>query len=81
MNGPKFKDIDKDDHLMTLEEWKDDVECGGFIDYDGYGYFATATQQSNIQVYPSDYWNGSMKEKQYAWHEPLWATHIVWYNR
>ena len=76
-----MEDIDADDCLMTLEEWKDNVEWGGFIDYDGFGYFATATQESNIEVYPSDYWNGPMKEKQHAWYQPDWATHIVWYNR
>lgn len=74
-----MEDIDADDCLMTLEEWKDECECGGFIDYDGYGYFATATQESNIQVYPSDYWEN--RKKHTAWYQPDWATHIVWYNR
>jgi hypothetical protein len=77
----KFEDIDKNDCHLSLQEWKNDCGCGGFIDYDGYGYFATETQQSDIQVYPSDYWDGSRKRVDAAWFEPDWATHIVWYNR
>ena len=41
------------DH-MALEEFIADCECGMFIDYDGHGYFATETEESNIQVVPSD---------------------------
>jgi hypothetical protein len=77
----KLTDLVEDDCCMTLQEWKIEVEWGGFIDYDGYGYFATKTQESDIQVSPSDYWDGSKKTVNVSWVEPDWATHIVWYNR
>ncbi len=59
------------DH-MTLEEWKDGVASGGFIDYDGYGELATKDGCSDIEIHPSQL-NGFLF--------PSWCTHIVWYNR
>jgi hypothetical protein len=59
-------------YLMPLQEWKDCVKCGGFIDYDGYGELATETQTSNMMISPSE-----MKNYNF----PEWATHIMWYNR
>lgn len=41
-------------HLMPLSEWIDCVREGGFIDYDGYGYYCIGNQKSNVVVYPSD---------------------------
>lgn len=48
-NEPIFKEIEFDDHTchMTLQEFKDAVESGCFIDYDGIGYLATADKESN----------------------------------
>ena len=58
--------------LMTLKEWKECVECGGFIDYDGHGRLATKTEKSDILIRPSQ--SKSMVI-------PAWATHVVWCNR
>jgi hypothetical protein len=58
--------------LMTIEDWKECCERGGFIDYDGHGRFATAEGFTKIPVCPS--------ERDY-FELPSWATHIVWYNR
>lgn len=70
----KMRDLpDYGDH-MTLEEWISNVKCGGFIDYDGFGYLATETQESNIVIHPSDlqYMEGLFDPK---------FTHVMWYNK
>jgi len=68
----KLKSIpDYGDH-MTMEEWLECVECGGFIDYDGSGNYATATQMSDKEVVPSDVKKGSIDKS---------FTHVVWFNK
>jgi len=57
---------------MTLETFIANVNCGGFIDYDGIGNYATNTQMSNIEIYPSDIKSGTYRKD---------FTHIVWFNR
>lgn len=57
---------------MTIGEWKECVEGGGFIDYDGYGDLATETECSNIEISPS---------QAFKYEIPDWATHICWYNK
>lgn len=63
--------------LMTLEEFVGCCECGGFINYDGFGVFATEDEMSDIQVVPTDitvekiHENGKFSK----------FTHVVWYNR
>lgn len=63
--------IDGEDDVYTVEEFKEFVKCGAFIDYDGYGHPVKEhlldksiwVKPSNLSVIPDD------------------ATHIVWYNR
>jgi hypothetical protein len=60
-----------EDDVYTVEEFKEMCECGGFIDYDGFGYpVKDSLADENITVFPS-------KLNKI----PLDATHIVWYNR
>jgi hypothetical protein len=64
--GPK-----NEDDVYTVEEFKEIVELGAFIDYDGYGHpvknkladISIIIKPSNLSLIPSD------------------ATHIIWYNR
>lgn len=70
--GLKFEDIPDYADMMPIKEWMECCECGGFIDYDGHGELATATQVSNIIIQPSE--RESMEI-------PEWATHVAWYNR
>lgn len=58
--------------LMTFEEFKENVECGGFIDYDGFGYYATSDKQSDIIISPSDIKAEIHRDD---------FTHVKWYNR
>lgn len=58
-------------HVMTVEEFRESVEDGGFIDYDGWGNPSNGTHMDpNLTIYPSEV------DK-----IPPDATHIVWYNR
>lgn len=69
-----FKLEKQDDigNLMTLEDFVEACDCGGFIDYDGYGYYATADKQSDVVISPSDVSLELVRED---------FTHVKWYNR
>lgn len=58
--------------LYTLEKFISMVRNGGFIDDDGWGYYATETTKSDINIYPSD-----ISENIYRTD----FTHIIWFNR
>ena len=64
--------------IMPIGEFLEDVENGGFIDYDGFGYLGTATHESNIDFYPSDL--ADILEKLTPEHRAK-LTHVHWYNR
>lgn len=64
---PEFGD------LMTIQEFIECVKDGTFIDYDGFGNYATATHVSNAYLQPSD-----IKDKGF---DVLNFTHVLWYNR
>lgn len=70
----RFKDGEIIGDLMPIEEFDQHVKHNFFIDYDGYGEFATETEVSNVTVCPSEWANGTIKK-------PEWATHVLWYNR
>jgi len=84
----EFEDVEQDEgrfvkqasngDLMTIEEFVEACQAGGFIDYDGMGDWATATHvvYSDITnwIKPSKILSG----EQFA---PEWATHVLWYNR
>jgi len=73
VDGVVMREVDQNDcDLMTLDCFKAAVKAGAYIDYDGYGYYATETEQSDIALLPSQI------GKQVA---PAFATHIAWYNR
>ena len=59
-------------NLMTLEDFISNCGYGGFIDYDGFGEYATSTHTSNIRVIPSDIKAGKINRE---------FTHVVWFNR
>lgn len=59
---PKYGD------LITIEEFKQCVQCGAFIPYDGDGCYATETRMDD----DSNVWMDDA---------PDWATHVMWFNR
>lgn len=70
---PIMEDLDDIGDLMTIEKFVDCCKGGGFIDYDGYGYYSTQEKQSNIVILPSDITIIKEYRKDF--------THIKWYNR
>lgn len=58
---------------MTLAEFIDACKWGMFIDYDGFGYYATDTQMTDIIVYPSDITIRKEVKQEYS--------HVVWFNK
>ena len=58
--------------LYELETFISRVRNGGFIDDDGWGYYATETTKSDIEVYPSDIKEGLYRND---------FTHVIWINR
>lgn len=75
--APRPRVLDPNDigDLMTYERWTECVESGGFIDYDGWGYYATRKGcDRRNQLRPSQYKKGENPK-------PLWATHVLWFNK
>ena len=71
-DSPKLSPLpDYGDHMM-LEEYRQCVECGGFIDYDGFGELATSDRVADVYTCPSELDRTTF---------PDWCTHIVWYNK
>ncbi len=69
---PEYKDIpDYGDH-MSMEDFVGCCECGGFIDYDGHGYYATKDKTTSITIYPSDIMDNKYRKD---------FTHVVWFNK
>ena len=58
--------------LMTLKDFITICSMGGFIDDDGHGRYATATQESDLVIYPSDITSGKYRKD---------FTHVIWYNK
>lgn len=58
--------------MFTIEEFKNRVKSGSFIDDDGYGYYATDDSKSDIYVYPSDFTENIYRDD---------FSHIIWFNR
>lgn len=57
---------------ISLEDFILCCKSGAFINYDGFGCYATETQESDIEIYPSD-----VVANEYRKDFPF----IIWYNR
>lgn len=69
---------DATDYLVPIAEWEEQVDCGVFIDYDGFGYFCnpeTGLELYGFDVYPSMIGDASYEQRKTEW------THINWFNR
>ncbi len=69
---PKFEDIPEYGDVMTLKDWLECVEEGGFIDYDGHGRYVRDGKESDIMIYPSDVRYDSIRDD---------FDTIIWFNR
>ncbi len=52
--------------VMTVEEWKDNVDGGLFVPDDGEGYWCKGNKESRDSV-----WESKAED----------ATHVAWYNK
>tara|TARA_R110000796_G_scaffold88978_2_gene192355 strand:+ start:2493 stop:2870 length:378 start_codon:yes stop_codon:yes gene_type:complete len=69
----ELDDLDKTSgDYMPFAEFADCCENGGFIDYDGFGNYATDKKVSNLTIYPSDIMVGVCRKD---------FTHVLWYNK
>jgi restriction endonuclease S subunit len=59
-------------HVMSLEDFIENVKSGGFIDYDGYGNYIRDGKESNIMILPSDVKHDMVRKD---------FDNIIWYNR
>jgi len=57
----------KDCEYMTIEEFKNAVECGAYTHDDGIGYYATEMKMTD-------------KVCMYGPYDDIW-THVVWFNK
>jgi hypothetical protein len=69
---PKMYPMSKNGNLMTLSDFTSNIRSGGFIDYDGFGKYATLTEESDILINPSDIKSNLYRND---------FTHVNWYNR
>ena len=69
---PMFVKIPEYGDHMTLEHFISCCECGGFIDSDGYGEYATKDQMTGIFINPSDITQNDYRKD---------FTHVVWFNK
>lgn len=70
MFNPSILNDDDLEYMMTLKEFIESVKNGGFVDSDGFGFYATETHHDDsVFVYPS-----------MINITPKGVTHILWYN-
>jgi len=74
MSQVKFCAHDHNGDLMVIGEWLEAVHKLDLVDYDGYGYWSTEEEKSNVLVRPSDITARKAVP-------PEWATHVIWYNK
>lgn len=78
--------------LFTLREWLENVDSGGFIDYDGFGYPVNCDQPDVLVVQGGE--GADAPQEVYtllnktavlpsgrAFGLPEGTTHILWFNR
>ena len=68
----KLEDIPDYGDVMTLNQFKNNVKNGGFVDYDGYGHYIDGDKMTDIIIYPSDVKHHSLRHK---------LNKIIWFNK
>lgn len=62
--------------LMTIADFKSDVEAGALIDYDGFGCMSDGKFEfTEWEITPSD-----VKRRPRVFTDPRF-THVTWYNK
>jgi len=60
-----WSEIPDADHgdVYSIEEFIEMCECGGFIDYDGFGYYCVDGKCSDVMIKPSDVKYGMVRKE------------------
>jgi hypothetical protein len=69
---PTYSELPNYGTVMSMQEFIECVESGGFIDYDGFGHYVKDGKESNIVIYPSDVLLKKIRTD---------FDTIIWYNR
>ena len=69
---PVFSELPDYGDVMSLKDFIENVKCGGFIDYDGYGNYVKDGKETDIEIYPSDVKKGNIRKD---------FDTIIWFNR
>lgn len=74
MTKKEVQALFKNGNVMTIKEFIECVTCGGFIPYDGYGYYFDENMKSETKEHASfDVDELKRMSKKYKY--------VVWYNR
>jgi len=68
----KLQDIPKYGDRMTLKDFIECVNDGGFIDFDGSGNYVIDDKMTDIDIYPSDVKRKAIRNE---------FTEIIWFNK
>lgn len=60
------REVDPETDVFTVEEWKEAVANGSFVNDDGSGFWMKDGKESQDEVFST---------------EPEDATHVAWYNK
>lgn len=69
---PNFSPIPDYGDVMTLKEFESACKDGSFIDTDGFGYYVNDDQETDIEIFPSDYHYGTIRKD---------FNKIIWFNK
>lgn len=69
---PVYDDLPDYGDIMSLKDFVKNVKDGGFIDYDGYGYYIKGDKMTDIIIKPSDVGFKSIRKD---------FDKIIWFNR
>lgn len=72
IKAPEFEEIPDYGDCMTIGDFIECCKDGNFIDYDGFGYYATEDKMTDICVYPSEIMSGVYRKD---------FPKVVWFNR
>jgi hypothetical protein len=59
--------------VFSIEEFIEMCDEGGFIDYDGHGYYVKDGKESNVMVKPSDITSGYIRDNEF--------DSVIWFNK
>ena len=71
----KFEPLDdneKEECLFPIDEFREACKYKCFTSYDGFGYYATETEKSDIDASPEAFADDYVRND---------FTHVVWYNK